>query len=417
MTSLRARLDNMLDGVADTRATSDNPARMTLTNLSTQDSTPVQQLAGALHSSRYTTGSTHNFYLYPARFSPEIARTVIELCSEPGDSVLDPFMGGGTSIIEGIMLSRRMFGVDLNALAHFVASVRTRPLSAADAAALRSWATRPGSDRSIVDVEVLNLPTSVRRFMARQMVAATGLRFLRQEAFARCALLRLGQWALDCRDASLPSRVRLTRKLPELVDEMLAGLEEFVAHCKIAGVSKRDISKNQTLYWGDAAEVARTETFGTRQQRVRLVFTSPPYPRVHVLYHRWQVRGRKETPAPYWIAQVPDGYYASHYTGGSRTPTGEQRYFSMIRDVYAAIRPRLAEDGVVVQLIGFADVETQLPLYLAAMNQAGFHEWSPPTGQRLWRTVPNRKWHAKLQTTGDATSELLLFHRPKRRGR
>ena len=89
----------------------------------------------------------------------------------------------------------------------------------------------------------------------------------------------------------------------------------------------------------------------------------------------------------------------------------------MIRDVYAAIRPRLAEDGVVVQLIGFADVETQLPLYLAAMNQAGFHEWSPPTEQRLWRTVPNRKWHAKLQTTGDATSELLLFHRPKRRGR
>lgn len=33
-----------------------------------------------------------------------------------------------------------------------------------------------------------------------------------------------------------------------------------------------------------------------------LILTSPPYPGVHVLYHRWQVQGRKETPAPFWIA-------------------------------------------------------------------------------------------------------------------
>ena len=94
-----------------------------------QLSSDLEQLTAALNSSRHTGGSTHNFYLYPARFSPEIARTIIALFSQPGDSVLDPFMGGGTSIIEGMMLGRRMVGIDLNALAHFVASVRTRPLS------------------------------------------------------------------------------------------------------------------------------------------------------------------------------------------------------------------------------------------------------------------------------------------------
>ena len=98
-----------------------------------QSSSELDQLVAALNSSRYTGGSTHNFYLYPSRFSPEIAQTIISLFSEPGDSVLDPFMGGGTSIIEGMMLGRRMVGIDLNALAHFVASVRTRPLSKADA--------------------------------------------------------------------------------------------------------------------------------------------------------------------------------------------------------------------------------------------------------------------------------------------
>ena len=69
-----------------------------------QLSSDLAQLAAALNSSRYTSGSTHNFYLYPSRFSPEITRTIIALFSQPGDSVLDPFMGGGTSIIEGMML-------------------------------------------------------------------------------------------------------------------------------------------------------------------------------------------------------------------------------------------------------------------------------------------------------------------------
>src|SRR5207253_10499997 len=110
-----------------------------------------------------------------------------------------------------------------------------------------------------------------------------------------------------------------------------------------------------------------------------LILTSPPYPGVHVLYHRWQVQGRRETPAPYWIAQVPDGHFASHYTGGSRTPTGELRYFSMIRNVFSSVRPHMADDGLVAQLVGFADVESQLPLYLAAMSEAGFQDWTPPS--------------------------------------
>lgn len=379
----------------------------------------MEQLLASLHSSRYTSGSTHNFYLYPARFSPEIARTVIDIFSEPGDCVLDPFMGGGTAIVEGLMLGRRMVGIDLNALAHFVASVRTRPLSPADSAALRRWAATIGADDHRVEepdpAYVINLPRSVQRLFGEALATAERLEFTRQENFARCALLRLGQWALDCRDASPPSRLRLRRKLSELVDEMLFGLNEFVRQCQAAGIGKRGISENRVLLCGDAAAIARNGNLRKAGTKAQLVFTSPPYPRVHVLYHRWQVRGRKETPAPYWVAHVPDGFFASHYTGGSRTPTGEQRYFSMIQNVFTGIRPHLADDGLVAQLVGFNDVESQLPLYLAAMRAAGFQEWTPPTDARLWRRVPNRKWHAKLQGRVDASSELLLFHRPTRR--
>lgn len=378
------------------------------------------RLRSALESAKYTSGSTHGFYLYPARFSPEIARTVIEMFSEPGDWVLDPFMGGGTGVIEGLALGRSMIGVDLNALAHFVASVRTRPLSATDEELIRTWANESTSKASDLSLDpppqIRNLPTTIARFIYKAQSQAGNLPFPRQRAFARTVLLRLGQWALDCRDHAAPARRKLAEKLPEFTDQMLAGLQEFVAACQSVGFKKNEIGSRRVLLCGNAAELHQEPRLRFLRKRPRLVFTSPPYPCVHVLYHRWQVRGRKETPAPYWIAQVPDGYFASHYTGGSRTPTGEQAYFSMIKSAFSSVREMLSPNGLVVQLVGFSNLKNQLPQYLTAMSEAGF-DISMPTELKdtnLSRHVPNRKWYAKLQGAVDASSEMLLFHRPRR---
>ena len=383
----------------------------------------LHRLQSALRYSKYTSGRTHNFYLYPARFSPEIARAVIETFSKPGDCILDPFMGGGTAIIEGLALGRTMIGVDLNALAHFVASVRTRPLTAHDELLLQRWAidvagaspSLPSEAAPATAPNLANLPSAIRRFIAKALADAQRLPLPRQRSFARCVLLRLGQWALDCRDHVAPSRRRLAEKLPELTDQMLSGLRELVEACRSAGLRKSEIVSRRALLCRNAAGLQQEPRLRGLSKRPRMVFTSPPYPCVHVLYHRWQVRGRKETPAPYWIAQVPDGYYASHYTGGSRTPTGERTYFSMIKSAFSSVKEILAPDGIVVQLVGFADVRSQLPKYLAAMAEAGFEAATPPGLQegRLSRHVPNRKWYAKLHGAVDASSELLLFHRPR----
>jgi len=377
------------------------------------------ELVDALHSRRPVTGLTHGFYHYPARFSPEIARSVIDAFSDPGDWVLDPFMGGGTSIIEGLVAGRRTFGVDLNALAHFVADVRTTPLSLADEALITEWADfcsqalcediswveRPG---------IRNLPGAIESFIAGALEIAQELYFPRQRAFARCALLRLGQWALDCRDFAAPRRRRLAKQLPVLVGSMLEGLRDFVTRCNEAGVAKNKITDRRILLNLNAVDLHRQEIACTVEPKPALVLTSPPYPGVHVLYHRWQYFGRKETPAPYWIANVPDGCGASFYTCGSRTPTGLRKYFGTITEAFRSIREIIAPDAVVVQLVAFSDTSEQLRDYLAAMRAAGFVETqlSECEGARLGRKVPNRKWYAKLRGDIDAASEVLLIHRP-----
>ena len=347
---------------------------------------------------------------------------MIDIFSDPEDWVLDPFMGGGTAIIEGLALARFMVGVDLNALGHFVAKVRTTPLSLYDEQLIRKWvshASKHGGKsnfRSKRNGSVQNLPHATQAFVGNALTHIHKmLPFPRQRAFARCVLLRLGQWALDCRDHVPLSQRTLSERLPDLTEQMLQGLREFVAVCREAGLRKNEVVNRRTLLCRNAAGLHEERGLWSIAKPPRLVFTSPPYPCVHVLYHRWQVKGRRETPAPYWITEVPDGYYASHYTGGSRTPTGEANYFAMIRSVFSSVKKVMARDGVVVQLIGFANQNTQLPRYLATMEDAGFETRTPSNfyAHGLWRQVPNRKWYAKVQGDVDASSELLLFHRPR----
>ncbi len=51
---------------------------------------------------------------YRGNFSPYVPRNLIEMYSEKGDSILDPMVGGGTTLIEAKLLSRNALGLDIN---------------------------------------------------------------------------------------------------------------------------------------------------------------------------------------------------------------------------------------------------------------------------------------------------------------
>ena len=152
-------------------------------------------------------------------------------------------------------------------------------------------------------------------------------------------------------------------------------------------------------------------------QKPTLIVTSPPYPSVHVLYHRWQIKSRREIPAPFWIADELDGNGPSYYTMGSRrNPTGLNNYFKSIENSFARMHNLLADNAFVVQLLAFSDIEEQLPRYLTAMERAGFQECEHATEDeerrgRVWRQVPSRRWYATYKGNTSSSHEVLLVHR------
>ena len=71
---------------------------------------------------------THEIHRYSGKYIPQIARQAIELISSPGDLVLDPYVGSGTTLLEANLIGRRSLGIDLNPLAVLIAGVKIKPI-------------------------------------------------------------------------------------------------------------------------------------------------------------------------------------------------------------------------------------------------------------------------------------------------
>jgi len=76
-----------------------------------------------------TTYLTHNFHTYPAKFIPQIPRATIRLFTNEGDTVLDPFGGCGTTLVEAKLSNRKGIGVDINPIAVLVSRSKTTKLT------------------------------------------------------------------------------------------------------------------------------------------------------------------------------------------------------------------------------------------------------------------------------------------------
>lgn len=372
-------------------------------------------------------GFTHNFYRYPARFSPLFARSAIEAFSRLGDVVLDPFMGGATTLVECRSLGRHGAGNDVSSLSVFLARVKATPLGERDIQRVVEWVWdlpehlnlhlppvravewhRTGYQRS--------LPWPIRKTIELALARLGELSSRRQQRFARCLFLKVGQWALDCR-SRIPSAEEFRLELFDVLESFVEGMRDFrraVADNPPPGQSHTLSVPIHCL----ASELPTAEALATLPKRPTLVVTSPPYPGVYVLYHRWKVCGRKETAAPFWVADCQDGQGQAHYCFGHRKQRGLTSYFNGIRMSFAGVRQVVDANALVIQMVAFSEPDWQIPKFLESMSQAGFDEVMPkdigiPVEGRLWRTVPGRRWFALIQGNLATSQELVLFHRPR----
>ena len=65
------------------------------------------------------------FNKYPTRYISAVPRYAINAYSKPGDIVLDPFCGSGTTAIEAMLLGRNALSIDIDPFARLLIKVKT----------------------------------------------------------------------------------------------------------------------------------------------------------------------------------------------------------------------------------------------------------------------------------------------------
>lgn len=373
------------------------------------------------------TQSVHEFYRYPARFSPSIARAAIEAFSDPGDVVIDPFCGGGTTAVEAQRLKRVSIAADINPLATFITTAKTTAYSRETLDELLEFNSRIGriklgsKGHSHERWENLGYWSNIsgpdtwriRDLLQRILDALSEFDHPHAEQLARCALLRTGQWALDMRDV-IPSVDEFRHQLNQDLGSMIKVAEDHRQHVEEVWGQ---------IYEPVVIERGLPESVCHPLMKVhgapKLILTSPPYPGVYVNYHRWKVRGRRETPAPYWIANRLDGHGINRYTMSARNRDGSKRYYTKLYCAFEALVRLLDSSSTVVQVVGFNGGREQLDRYLLLMKDVGLAEVSleiPSTAAdgRLWREIPGRRWWVaagqRSETAPNTSREVVLIH-------
>lgn len=95
--------------------------------------------------------SVHGLHEYKGKFNPQVAKALLNIFGVmPGEQVLDPFCGSGTTLVECAHIGVFGWGVDVNPLAVFISNAKLRALAtpAADLKSILSRLANPSDPSS-----------------------------------------------------------------------------------------------------------------------------------------------------------------------------------------------------------------------------------------------------------------------------
>jgi len=371
-------------------------------------------------------GLTHRYYTYPAGFSPKFVSSAIENLTKKGDIVLDPFMGGGTSIVEGMRLGRKTVGVDLNYISFFVSKVKTTILKPEQREFVEKWIIKFDQklkDRIVLDkftkkaLDLINYKGLGKGQIYRLKKILSGcssfLKNLKKikdkkvNNFLRLLILRSMQSTLHNKRPICEFEI-FKQKIKSNCRDMLNGMNEFETNIKLN--SNKKTIHNSTMY-NKCASKSLTNKY-LKKKKTKLIITSPPYPGINVYYGTWQIHGRRNTSLPYLILGMKRPVNRSILNFQHPSNKSLRIYFETMEKVFSKLYKVSNKKTLLIQLVAFNKIDGIFDMYLKTMKKCGFKEVKLNGKKRIWRTIPRRSWqatHAKGELS--SSKEVLLLHK------
>jgi DNA modification methylase len=246
--------------------------------------------------------ATHYLHPYPAKLLPHIPAFFLanDVLTSPGDSVLDPFCGSGTVLLESLLHGRRGLGADSNPLARLITAAKVTSAIPADlrstlAYIAKSFSQAPNDPPpSVVNLQYWFYPhvvpqlTKLRYAIDRIENAQT------RDFFRVCFSACVRRASLADPRLSVPVRLRqdqypkghpfrdsANRRLQRLRRQNVLADFLVVAESNIRRVEAlhtlRQGDSNASLVSTDARTLVQAAGNPLAAESVDLILTSPPY--------------------------------------------------------------------------------------------------------------------------------------------
>lgn len=292
----------------------------------------------------------HNLHAFPAKYPPALPRLFIQHLTQQGETVLDPMVGSGTTVLEAIRMERHGIGSDIDSLALLLSQVKTNPPDPARAfqsglsVCNRAYIAL-AKERSCIQGEVqrrfdertrdfLNYwfaPETQDELMALLLQIETerdaAVRQFLRLCFSSIIVTKSGGVSLAM-DLAHTRPHRVEGKVPR------SAIEEFAKR-----VRKNVASIEQAGHYAQQAAIlcADARTLPLRDNSVHLIVTSPPYAANAIDY----VRAHKFSLV--WFGYPVDvlssrrkdyvGHEALQYESATPLPKAVQQVVDEVREV------------------------------------------------------------------------------------
>jgi 16S rRNA G966 N2-methylase RsmD len=94
-----------------------------------------------LNTQLKSTYYTHGFHPYPAKFTPQLVSKYFNLYCKNGYSIIDPFCGSGTTLVEAALNGMPSVGIDLNPIACIVSKAKTSQFNEQEISIIKKFLT------------------------------------------------------------------------------------------------------------------------------------------------------------------------------------------------------------------------------------------------------------------------------------
>ncbi len=342
---------------------------------------------------------------YPAKFIPQIPGTLLDILPFPsGTTVLDPFVGSGTTMVEAQRRGMPSVGIDLNPIACLISRVKTEPLPVGIGEAISrvvDEASRPSdSGRN------LSIPRVDHWFRRDVQVRLAALgRAIGKEPEELRDPLNLALSAIIVKVSNQESDTRYAAIAKSTTGpDVIPSFEKSASRIVAALESRSWNVGDSRVIQGDAQKICPADL----PEEVGAIITSPPYPNAYEywLYHKYRMYWLDHDPLPVREAEI--GARPHFFKADPHTPSHFQ---GQMRRVLEPGVGRLVSGGWLCVVVGRSRIHGQI-IDNAAIVSAVADSLGLDKEADIVREIAASRKSFNLSHARIKTENVLVFRKP-----